>query len=87
LTAHGVRIRRVPADDVVKITAYVASNERAGLVAAWRVVHDCFGPHEPPASVLAHPDQLFEVEAAAVRSGGKKFRVSVEFGPRRSYRG
>jgi hypothetical protein len=59
---------------VVKITAYVASNERAGLVAAWRVVHDCFGPHELPAtllglSVLAHPDQLFEVEAAAVRAG------------------
>ena len=57
-------------DDVVKVTVYVASNDRSDLVAAWRVVHRWFGPHEPPAtllgvSVLGYPDQLFEVEAVA----------------------
>ena len=57
-------------DDVVKITVYVASNDRSDLAAAWSVVHRWFGPHEPPAtllgvSVLGYPDQLFEVEAVA----------------------
>jgi enamine deaminase RidA (YjgF/YER057c/UK114 family) len=57
-------------DDVVKTTIYVASNDRADLVEAWRVVHAHFGPHEPPAtllgvSVLGYPDQLVEVEAVA----------------------
>jgi enamine deaminase RidA (YjgF/YER057c/UK114 family) len=61
-------------DDVVKITVYVVSNDRSDLVAAWRVVHRWFGPHEPPAtllgvSVLGYPDQLFEVEAVAALPG------------------
>lgn len=58
-------------DDVVKTTVYVASNDRADLAAAWSVVHDQFGAHEPPStlvgvSVLGYPDQLVEVEAIAV---------------------
>jgi enamine deaminase RidA (YjgF/YER057c/UK114 family) len=61
-------------DDVVKITVYVASNERSDLVAAWDVVHRWFGAHEPPASllgvsVLGYADQLFEVEAVAGLAG------------------
>ncbi len=61
-------------DDVVKVTVYVASSDRSDLVAAWRVVHRWFGPHEPPAtllgvSVLGYPDQLFEVEAVAALPG------------------
>jgi enamine deaminase RidA (YjgF/YER057c/UK114 family) len=57
-------------DDVVKITVYVASDKRSDLTAAWRVVHDWFGAHEPPAtllgvSVLGYTDQLVEVEAVA----------------------
>ena len=61
-------------DDVVKITVYVASNERSDLAAAWRVVHHRFGSHEPPAtllgvSVLGYPGQLFEVEAVAALPG------------------
>ena len=61
-------------DDVVKVTVYVASDDRADLVAAWNVVHRWFGPHEPPAtllgvSVLGYPDQLFEVEAVAALPG------------------
>jgi enamine deaminase RidA (YjgF/YER057c/UK114 family) len=61
-------------DDVVKVTVYVASNDRADLVAAWGVVHRWFSPHQPPAtllgvSVLGYPDQLFEVEAVAALPG------------------
>jgi|HubBroStandDraft_5_1064220.scaffolds.fasta_scaffold230323_3 enamine deaminase RidA (YjgF/YER057c/UK114 family) len=57
-------------DDVVKTTVYVASSDRADLVAAWRVVHRRFGSHEPPStllgvSALGYPDQLVEVEAVA----------------------
>jgi enamine deaminase RidA (YjgF/YER057c/UK114 family) len=61
-------------DDVVKVTVYVASSDRADLVAAWGVVHRWFSPHQPPAtllgvSVLGYPDQLFEVEAVAALPG------------------
>ena len=57
-------------DDVVKTTVYVASGDRADLVAAWGVVHRSFGSHEPPStllgvSALGYPDQLVEVEAVA----------------------
>jgi enamine deaminase RidA (YjgF/YER057c/UK114 family) len=57
-------------DDVVKTTVYVASSDRADLVAAWRVVHRHFGSHEPPStllgvSALGYADQLVEVEAVA----------------------
>jgi enamine deaminase RidA (YjgF/YER057c/UK114 family) len=58
--------------DVVKTTVYVASADRADLVAAWDVVRNAFGEHAAPStllgvSVLGYPDQLVEVEAVAVR--------------------
>lgn len=62
--------------DVVKTTVYVATTDRADLVAVWQVVRDAFGDHDPPSTllgvtVLGYPDQLVEVEAvAAVREVG-----------------
>lgn len=58
--------------DVARTTVYVASADRADLVAAWRVVRAAFGDHDPPSTllgvaVLGYPDQLVEVEAVAVR--------------------
>ncbi|RZU71881.1 enamine deaminase RidA (YjgF/YER057c/UK114 family) [Micromonospora kangleipakensis] len=59
--------------DVVRTTVYVATTDRADLVAVWQVVRDAFGDHDPPSTllgvtVLGYPDQLVEVEAvAAVR--------------------
>ena len=57
--------------DVVKTTVFVASADRADLVAAWNVVREAFGDHDAPStllgvSVLGYPDQLVEVEAIAV---------------------
>lgn len=57
--------------DVAKSTVYVASTERADLVAAWDVVRAAFGDHDAPSTllgvaVLGYPDQLVEVEAVAV---------------------
>ena len=59
-------------DDVLKTTVYVASPDRADLVAAWNVVRSAFGDHDPPSTllgvaVLGYPDQLVEVEAVAAR--------------------
>jgi enamine deaminase RidA (YjgF/YER057c/UK114 family) len=56
--------------DVVRTTVYVASDQRADLVAAWQVVQACFGAHEPPSTllgvaVLGYPGQLVEVDATA----------------------
>jgi enamine deaminase RidA (YjgF/YER057c/UK114 family) len=56
--------------DVVKTTVYVASAAREDLIAAWHVVRDRFGDHDPPStllgvSVLGYPGQLVEVEAVA----------------------
>jgi enamine deaminase RidA (YjgF/YER057c/UK114 family) len=50
---------------------YVASAERADLVAAWDVVRAAFGDHDAPSTLLGvamlgYPDQLVEVEATAV---------------------
>lgn len=64
--------------DLVRTTVYVATSERADLVAVWDVVHDAVvgsGGHEPPStllgvSVLGWPDQLVEVEAVALVPGG-----------------
>ncbi len=58
--------------DVVKTTVYVASSDRADLVAAWNVVRAAFGDHDPPSTllgvaVLGYRDQLVEVEAVAER--------------------
>jgi enamine deaminase RidA (YjgF/YER057c/UK114 family) len=56
--------------DVLKTTVYVASANRADLVEVWNVVHDSFGAHEPPStllgvSVLGYTGQLAEIEAVA----------------------
>ena len=56
--------------DVVKSTVYVASHDRADLVAAWDVVRRHFGEHDAPSTllgvaVLGYPQQLVEVEAIA----------------------
>ncbi len=58
--------------DVLKTTVYVATTDRAELVAAWTVVAEAFGAHAAPSTlvgvtVLGYPDQLVEVEAVAVR--------------------
>ena len=56
--------------DVAKTTVYVATGDRADLVAVWAVVRNAFGDHDPPSTLLAvpllgYPDQLVEVEAVA----------------------
>jgi enamine deaminase RidA (YjgF/YER057c/UK114 family) len=56
--------------DVLKTTVYVASANQADLVEVWNVVHDGFGSHEPPStllgvSVLGYTGQLVEIEAVA----------------------
>jgi enamine deaminase RidA (YjgF/YER057c/UK114 family) len=58
--------------DVLKTTVYVATTDRADLVAAWDVVRAGFGDHDAPSTlvgvtVLGYPDQLVEVEAVAIR--------------------
>jgi enamine deaminase RidA (YjgF/YER057c/UK114 family) len=65
LTAGGAALT-----DVTRTTVYVASTDRADLVAAWDVVHRWFGEHDAPSTllgvaVLGYPDQLVEVEAIA----------------------
>jgi enamine deaminase RidA (YjgF/YER057c/UK114 family) len=60
--------------DVLKTTVYVASSDRADLVAAWTEVAAVFGDHDAPStllgvSVLGYPDQLVEIEAIAAASG------------------
>jgi enamine deaminase RidA (YjgF/YER057c/UK114 family) len=56
--------------DVLKTTVYVATAQRADLVAAWEVIKAAFGDHDAPStllgvSVLGYPDQLVEIEAVA----------------------
>jgi enamine deaminase RidA (YjgF/YER057c/UK114 family) len=58
--------------DVARTTVYVASSDRADLVAAWEVVRAAFGEHDAPSTLLGvallgYPDQLVEVDAIAVR--------------------
>ena len=58
-------------DDVVKTTVYVASADRADLLAAWAVVESEFGSEGPPStllgvSVLGFDGQLVEIEAVAL---------------------
>lgn len=60
-------------DDVVYTRVLVATTAREDLVAAWTVVHDAFGEHEVPSTllgvtVLGYPDQLVEIEAVAALS-------------------
>ena len=66
LDAAGARLT-----DVARSTVYVASADRADLVAVWDVVRAAFGDHDAPSTllgvaVLGYPDQLVEVEAVAV---------------------
>lgn len=58
--------------DVAKSTVYVASADRADLVAAWQVVRAAFGDHDAPSTLLGvaalgYPGQVVEVEAVAAR--------------------
>jgi len=60
--------------DVLKTTVFVASADRADLVAAWDVVSVAFGEHDAPSTllgvaVLGYADQLVEIEAVAVAPG------------------
>ena len=69
---QALRTARCGLDDVLKTTVYVASADRADLVAAWSAVRAAFGDHDPPSTllgvaVLGYPDQLVEVEAVAER--------------------
>jgi enamine deaminase RidA (YjgF/YER057c/UK114 family) len=56
--------------DVVKTTVFVASDERADLTIAWKVVEEAFGHGGPPSTLLGvaalgYPGQLVEIEAVA----------------------
>jgi enamine deaminase RidA (YjgF/YER057c/UK114 family) len=68
LTAAGASLT-----DVLKTTIYVASADRADLVAAWDVIRAEFGEHDAPSTllgvtVLGYPGQLVEIEAVASAS-------------------
>jgi enamine deaminase RidA (YjgF/YER057c/UK114 family) len=57
--------------DVARTTVYVASADRADLVAAWKVISAAFADHDVPSTLLGvaglgYPDQLVEVQAVAV---------------------
>ena len=57
-------------EDVISIRVLVASARREDLVAAWEVVRDSLGRHDPPSTllgvtVLGYRDQLVEIEAVA----------------------
>lgn len=57
-------------EDVVKTTVYVASSDRADLLAAWELVELCFGSDGPPSTLLGvsslgFDGQLVEIEAVA----------------------
>jgi len=57
-------------DDVISTRVLVASSNRSDLVAAWEVVRDAFGEHDPPSTllgvtVLGYHHQLVEIEAVA----------------------
>jgi len=59
--------------DVVRTTVYVASADRADLVAAWDEVAAAFGDRDAPSTllgvtVLGYPGQLVEIEAVAAAS-------------------
>jgi enamine deaminase RidA (YjgF/YER057c/UK114 family) len=59
--------------DVLKTTVFVSSASQGDLVTVWNVVHEAFGQHEPPSTllgvaVLGYAGQLVEIEAVAVAS-------------------
>ena len=56
--------------DVLKTTVYVASGDRADLVAVWEIVRAAFAAHDAPSTLvgvttLGYDGQLVEVEAVA----------------------
>jgi enamine deaminase RidA (YjgF/YER057c/UK114 family) len=62
-------------DDVLKTTVYVASADRADLLAAWSVVEEDFGTDGPPSTLLGvaalgYDGQLVEIEAVAALAEG-----------------
>lgn len=64
----------VAVSDVLKTTVFVASADRADLVAAWNEVATFFGEHDAPSTllgvaVLGYPGQLVEIEAVAATPG------------------
>jgi enamine deaminase RidA (YjgF/YER057c/UK114 family) len=68
LRAAGATLR-----DVVSTRVLVASSQRSDLSAVWEVVHDAFGDHDVPSTlmgvtVLGYEDQLVEIEAVAAIS-------------------
>jgi len=68
LRAAGATLR-----DVVSTRVLVASTNRSDLGAVWEVVHDAFGDHDVPSTllgvtVLGYEDQLVEIEAVAAIS-------------------
>ncbi len=57
--------------DVLKTTIYVASGDRADLVAVWDIVRAAFADHDAPSTLLGvaalgYDGQLVEVEAVAL---------------------
>lgn len=68
--AAALRAAGAGLSDVLKTTIYVASADRADLVAAWDVIRAAFGDHDAPSTllgvtVLGYPGQLVEIEAVA----------------------
>ena len=56
--------------DVISTRVLVASSSQSDLVTAWDVVHEAFGDHDVPSTlmgvtVLGYDDQLVEIEAVA----------------------
>jgi enamine deaminase RidA (YjgF/YER057c/UK114 family) len=74
--AAALRAAGAGLSDVLKTTVYVASADRADLVAAWNVIRAAFGEHDPPSTllgvtVLGYPGQLVEVEAIAAGASSR----------------
>jgi enamine deaminase RidA (YjgF/YER057c/UK114 family) len=67
LEAAGVGLQHV-----IKTTIYVASSDRADLVAAWTIISRHLGAHDVPSTLLGvallgYRDQLIEIEAVAAK--------------------
>ena len=71
LTAAGAELA-----DVLKTTVYVASADRADLVAVWDIVRVAFAGHDAPSTLLGvaalgYDGQLVEAEAVALISDSR----------------
>ena len=63
--------------DVISTRVLVASTAREDLTTAWEVIHEGFGEHDVPSTllgvtVLGYPDQLVEIEAVAAVPPGHR---------------